>query len=89
LTVLALPNTVGTDRLGVVASRRIGGAVIRNRAKRRVRELFRQRLDTPVDNARCLDLVVIARSELTAAPFAAVRAEFANALSRLRGPRSR
>jgi RNase P protein component len=44
LTMLALPNEAGYDRLGIIASRRLGGAVVRNRAKRRVREIFR-RLD--------------------------------------------
>ena len=35
--------SIGTDkpRLGVIASRRVGNAVKRNRAKRKIRELFR------------------------------------------------
>jgi len=50
----------GTEtRLGIVASRKMGGAVQRNRAKRLVRESFRR-------NVRLLpaqvDLVVIVRS---------------------------
>jgi ribonuclease P protein component len=50
LTMLALPNEAGYDRLGIIASRRLGGAVVRNRAKRRVREIFR-RLDPLGANA--------------------------------------
>ena len=42
MTVLALPNALDCDRLGVIASRKLGGAVMRNRAKRRLRALFRQ-----------------------------------------------
>lgn len=47
-------------RLGVVASRRIGGAVRRNLAKRRVRALFRECwMDLPLP----LDVVVVVRRE--------------------------
>ena len=45
-------------RLGVVASRRIGPAVIRNRAKRRLREVFR--LNRPGFQGR-MDVVLVAR----------------------------
>ena len=41
VTLLGKANTLGHDRLGVIASRRLGNAVMRNRAKRRLRELFR------------------------------------------------
>jgi ribonuclease P protein component len=41
LVVLARPNTLGHDRLGLSVSRRVGGAVQRNRIKRLLREAFR------------------------------------------------
>ena len=45
-------------RLGITASRRVGGAVQRNLVKRRIREWFRETKRTlPAD----LDVVVIAR----------------------------
>ena len=89
MTVLGKPNALERDRLGVVASRRIGGAVVRNRAKRRLREVFRRGLTAGAarPGERTLDLVVIARRDLVDAPFAAVEADFQNALRRLRGAR--
>ena len=89
LTMLVLPNTAGRDRLGIIASRKLGGAVVRNRAKRRIRELFRLRTGenlVPVDQG--FDLVVIPRRELSSAPATALRADFAGALGRVaRGAR--
>jgi ribonuclease P protein component len=89
-TVIAAPGPVGHDRLGITASRRVGGAVVRNRIKRQVRELFR--CQPPADPARRaragLDIVVIARGEAAGAPFAALRAEFERALERLGRGRS-
>ncbi len=41
LAVYACRNTVGYPRLGIIVSRRHGGAVARNRLKRRLREAFR------------------------------------------------
>jgi ribonuclease P protein component len=82
-TVLARANDLSHDRLGVIASRRVGGAVRRNRAKRRIRECFRL-LPSPGAVARSLDVVVIARSELVTAPFADVQADLASAIRRLR-----
>jgi ribonuclease P protein component len=46
------------SRLGVTASRKVGGAVVRNRFKRRIRAWFRERRS---NFATDLDLVVIAR----------------------------
>ena len=48
------------SRLGVTVSRRIGNAVIRNRVKRRVREIFRGRIRDSL--AHGTSLVVIARA---------------------------
>src|SRR6476646_8486102 len=65
-TLLGSPNSVEIDRLGIIASRRLGGAIQRNRAKRRVREVFRRQ--API-GGRTLDLVAIVRQSLTEAPF--------------------
>jgi ribonuclease P protein component len=87
VTLIGLPNTLGTDRLGVVASKRVGGAVVRNRAKRRLREIFRRDQPSRPSTARSLDVVAIARRELVDAPFAAAEADFVAALGKLRDAR--
>jgi len=46
------------SRLGITVSRKVGGAVVRNRFKRRTREWFRRRRSELLQD---VDLVVIAR----------------------------
>jgi len=82
-TLIGSPNSVEIDRLGIIASRRVGGAVQRNRAKRRVREVFRRQ--APIGTGRALDLVAIVRQSLTDAPFSDVEADFRTAVGKLRG----
>jgi ribonuclease P protein component len=77
MTVFARPNPHGRSRLGIAATRKLGGAVVRNRAKRLVRELFRH-ADVPPG----LDIVVIPRLDMLDADIRAVESEFRNALQR-------
>ncbi len=61
--ILAARNAApdAMPRLGITASRKVGGAVVRNRAKRLVREAFRAtRALFPPD----IDVVVIVKREL-------------------------
>ena len=42
LAVAEAPGSKEQPRLGIITSRKVGGAVARNRARRRVREIFRK-----------------------------------------------
>jgi len=61
------------SRLGVTVSRRVGGAVVRNRIKRRVRETYRVTLRTMLNPG--VSLVVIARSGAGELTFDAIGSE--------------
>lgn len=65
------------SRLGVVTSKRIGGAVIRSRARRLMRECFRKhqwKFVPPVD------MVLVARNSIRGKRLAEVEADFFRAL---------
>jgi ribonuclease P protein component len=78
-TLEATPNPFGA-RLGLVVSRRVGNAVVRNRTKRRIREWFRAEVKARV--AR-LDLVVIARGSAAGLESQALRDELSQLVGRL------
>lgn len=69
------------SRLGLVAGGKIGGAVIRNRARRLLRESFRlhqRELAGPVD------LVLVARPSIVGKDFAVVERDFLAVLRKAR-----
>lgn len=72
---------VAPDRLrvGFTCSKKVGNAVARNRAKRRLREVAR--LELPLHGHKGWDYVLVGRPEATAArPFDELRADLASAL---------
>ena len=79
VTVLVAPNEAGTTRLGIVASRKLGDAVRRNRAKRLIREIFRR---STRQSASPVDLVVIPRRELFEASYSMLESDFHGTLKR-------
>jgi ribonuclease P protein component len=79
-TVLVAPNETGRTRLGIVASRKLGDAVRRNRAKRLIRQIFRQTKSLPTRPA--VDVVVIPRRELFDAAYSSLESDFRGTLQR-------
>ena len=62
--MISAPGLGGPPRVGVVAGRRIGGAVVRNRAKRRLREAL-----VRTDLAAGSSYIVVALSDLARTSF--------------------
>ena len=70
-------------RVGFTCSKKVGNAVARNRAKRRLREIAR--LVLPVNGQVGHDYVLIGRANLTAtSDFATMQAELAQSLQKLK-----
>ncbi|HEK86431.1 MAG: ribonuclease P protein component [Candidatus Saccharicenans sp.] len=79
------PTSFQYSRLGVVVSKKIGKAVVRNRIKRWFRELFRRNKGLL---PRPYDLVFIAREEITSLGWPEIKEEFEATLGRLSGKNS-
>ena len=77
LTLFALSNETSVGRLGIAATRKLGGAVDRNRAKRLIREVFRRNKFAPG-----FDVVVVPKRELLDASLTALEIEFRHSLDR-------
>jgi ribonuclease P protein component len=68
-------------RIGFTASRKVGIAVVRNRARRRLKAAAEQVL--PLHGAPGFDYVAIARTETVSRPFAKLVADMTAAMERL------
>ncbi len=82
VTLLMAPAPSASSRLGIVASKKLGGSVARNRAKRLIREVFRQH---PPQAGRPVDVVVIPRRELFDAVFPSLVEDFRGVCRRAAG----
>ena len=82
LALYFAPNALGHPRLGVTASRKVGKAVVRQRVRRRVREIYRRWNGRP--NLPPLDLVVHLHPPAASAQFDALRSELLGMLASVR-----
>ena len=66
LVLYARPNRLGINRVGITTGKKLGHAVVRNRVRRRLREVYRLNEDRFTPG---WDIVVVARSRSISADF--------------------
>ena len=80
VVVYCLKNRQGMSRLGVTVSTKLGHAVVRNRVRRRLRELYR------LHRAEMLsgyDVIVVARVRAVEMPYAKLERQYLRCLGEL------
>ena len=66
LVLYARPNRLGVNRVGITTGKKLGHAVVRNRARRRLREVYRLNEQAFKPG---YDIVVVARNRCVDADF--------------------
>ena len=69
LVLYARPNRTGMNRVGITVSKKLGHAVVRNRVRRRLREIYRLNEE---QFSPGWDIVVVARSRCVDASFQSI-----------------
>ena len=80
LVVYYRKNRLGRNRLGVTVSTKLGHAVVRNRVRRRLRELYRLHKEELLPG---YDLIVVARVRAVDMPYAKLEKQYLHCLSQL------
>lgn len=80
MVIYAAKNREDNIRLGITAGKKVGGAVERNRAKRRIRELFRNSMADLRDG---YDFCIVARAFAVKAPYQKLVYDFNTSLKKL------
>ncbi|MGI8838529.1 MAG: ribonuclease P protein component [Pyrinomonadaceae bacterium] len=84
MTTFVLPNKLAQNRFGITASRKaVGNAVLRNRARRLLRETFRLNKSSLSSLQENYDWVVNAKRKLPALKLSAAVEEFETLVSRI------
>jgi ribonuclease P protein component len=78
-----VPNQLGHPRIGITASRKVGKAVVRQRLKRRIKEVYRRWQDR--GRLPAVDLVIHLKPEARKSDFPALKAELLRLFGGLRG----
>jgi ribonuclease P protein component len=76
------PNQLSHARVGLSVSTKVGGSVVRNAVKRRLREICRAWLESEGNSA--IDVVVVARQAAAGAAFKALQEELGALLREVR-----
>lgn len=84
--LIYLSNTLAYSRVGVVASRKVGNAVTRNKAKRWMRELYRRNKDLL---ASPIDLLMVATAEMKTAAWEELVDHYQRAVRAIFGQKKR
>lgn len=80
MVVYSLKTSRDHRRVGYTVSTKLGKAVVRNRVRRRLREIYRLNSDRLVHNA---DMVIVARSRCVNGDYAKMNAAFVSACREL------
>ena len=80
LVVYSRRNNSGGNRVGFTVTVKLGHAVVRNRIRRRLREIYRLREG---ELRRGFDLVIVARSRAVKAPYRELERDFLSACAKL------
>ncbi len=80
MVVYALKTQRDHRRVGYTVSTKLGKAVVRNRVRRRLREIYRLNSDRLIDSA---DIVIVARSRCIEAEYARMERAFLHACAEL------
>jgi ribonuclease P protein component len=86
LSVRVLPSRQIGIRIGIVASKKVGNAVVRNRVRRRLKEGFRSLLEKPLkpqltrQGVPAFDVVVVTRPEAAEADYWQLKGALEHAL---------
>lgn len=73
MVIYCRKNKLGHNRLGITVSVKLGGAVVRNRARRRLREVYRLNRDKLRPG---YDVLLVARGRTLTAPWKDLNATF-------------
>jgi ribonuclease P protein component len=82
MVVRFVPNGRDYDRFGISTGRRLGGAVQRNRLRRRLREVLRR---APNDSGHGWDVLIVVRPAAVDASFDELRTALEHLLGTVRG----
>lgn len=79
IIVFVVVNNLGYNRFGIVTSKKVGNAVHRNLAKRRMRSIVQNHLP---EIKKGFDLVIIARFNIKEASYAALEKNFLHVIKK-------